>query len=67
MLQGRVPKDWKRANITPIFKGGNKENQLNYGPVSLTSVVGKLCERTIKERWMDLEIDKVFGKLSIWI
>ncbi len=58
--QGRVPKDWKRANITPIFKGGNKENPLNYGPVSLTSVVGKLYERTIKERWMEhLERDKV--------
>ncbi len=60
LSQGRVPKDWKRANITPIYKRGNKENLLNYKPVSLTSVVGKLCKRTIKKRWMEhLERDKV--------
>lgn len=44
LMQGKIPKDWKRANIVPIFKGGNRENPLNYRPVSLLSVVGKLCE-----------------------
>ncbi len=39
LSQGRIPMDWKRANIVPIFKGGNKEDPLNYRPVSLTSVV----------------------------
>ncbi len=38
LSQGRVPKDWKRENITPIYKGGNKENPLNCRPVSLTNV-----------------------------
>ena len=51
LLQSKMPKDWKRANIVPIFKGGNKENPLNYRPVSLLSVVGKLCERVVKEKW----------------
>ena len=60
LLQGRVPRDWKRANIVPIYKSGNKENPLNYRPVSLTSVVGKLCEKIIKEEWMKtLEEDSV--------
>ena len=53
LLQGKIPKDWKRANIVPIFKGGNKEDPLNYRPVSLLSVVGKLCERIVKDKWME--------------
>ncbi len=52
LRQGRVPRDWKRANIVPIYKGGNRENPLNYRPVSLISVVGKICEKIIKNAWM---------------
>ena len=52
LKEGRVPKEWKRANIVPIFKGGIKTEPLNYRPVSLTSVVGKLCETVIKEKWV---------------
>ena len=45
--EGRVPQKWKRANIVvPIYKGGKKTEPLNYRPVSLTSVVGKICERS---------------------
>lgn len=49
---GKVPTDWKRANIVPIYKGGNKEEPLNYRPVSLTSILCKMCERVIKRRWI---------------
>jgi len=52
LTEGKVPSDWKRAEIVPIFKGGNKNNPMNYRPVSLTSVVVKICERIIKQRWM---------------
>ncbi|KAF2348173.1 hypothetical protein FHG87_021071 [Trinorchestia longiramus] len=36
-----VPDDWKRANVTPIFKKGNKQIPNNYRPISLTSVISK--------------------------
>jgi len=48
---GEVPLEWKRANIVPLFKSGNKEDPLNYRPVSLTSIVCKICEKVIKDHW----------------
>ena len=43
----------KRDNIMPICKNGNKEEPLNYKPVSLISIVYKICEKVIKKQWTD--------------
>ena len=45
--QGQVPEDWKRANVTPLFKKGDKSKAANYRPVSLTSTCCKIMEHIV--------------------
>ena len=54
LQQGKLPKIWKCANITPLYKKGKKSNPLNYRPVSLTSIVCKILEILIREEWIDM-------------
>lgn len=44
---GKLPKDWRKANISPIFKRGSRSDAANYRPVSLTSISCKLLEHII--------------------
>ena len=44
---GKLPTDWTNANISPIYKKGDKHAAENYRPVSLTSVTCKLLEHII--------------------
>ena len=61
--EGTVPKDWKTANVTPIYKKGNKSSPGNYRPVSLTSVCGRILESIIKDEVVDhLERNKLIKK-----
>ena len=46
---GKLPDDWKTANVTPIFKKGKKSDPNNYRPVGLTSAVCKLIETIIRD------------------
>jgi hypothetical protein len=44
-----IPRDWKKAIVVPIYKGGDHSGVKNYRPVSLTSVVYKQLEHVIAE------------------
>ena len=45
--RGELLDDWKKAQITPIFKKGNVHLPENYRPVSLTCVCCKLLEHIV--------------------
>ena len=44
---GEVPEDWRSANITPVFKKGDRFKASNYRPVSLTSLCCKIQDHII--------------------
>ena len=49
-LQTRtLPSAWKTANVSAIFKKGDKSNANNYRPISLTSVICRVMESIIRE------------------
>ena len=51
METGEVPEQWKEANVTAIFmKKGSQCEPGNYRPVSLTSQIGKIFERLIRDK-----------------
>ena len=53
IAEGIVPQEWKRANVTPLFKKGSRSEPGNYRPVSLTSYLGKILEAILKESILD--------------
>ena len=49
LSSGKLPNDWKSANVSPIFKKGSKSAVNNYRPVSLTCILCKLMEKLVRE------------------
>ncbi len=59
--QNKVPEDWRKAIILPLYKGkGKREECNNYRGISLLSVPGKIYGRILNERMMKI-MDKRMG------
>ncbi|KAK3091517.1 hypothetical protein FSP39_020434 [Pinctada imbricata] len=62
---GDLPKDWTDANISSIYKKGDKHLAENYRPVSLTSVTCKLLEHIVCRNIMKhLESNNILTNLN---
>ena len=46
---GEIPKEWTLANISLLFKKGDRSLACNYRPVSLTCVPCKLLEHIVSQ------------------
>ena len=56
LFEGILPDDWKTAILSPIFKNnGDKKHgdAYIYHPISLTSVICKICESLINDKMMN--------------
>ena len=47
LSEGCVPADWKHANVSPIYKKGQKYDPANYRPISLTCIASKVMEHVV--------------------
>ena len=47
--EGKIPSEWKMAEVTAIFKKGCKSEPGNYRPVSLTCVLCKVLESLVRD------------------
>ena len=63
MLTSIYPDMWKLANVTPIFKKGDKQLIKNYRPISLLPICGKIFEKVIFNTLYNyLNINKLITK-----
>ena len=42
LISGKFPSEWKKPNVVPIHKKGNKEIIKNYRPISLLPITGTI-------------------------
>ena len=47
LARGDVPDEWRQANVSPVFKKGEKYDAANYRQVSLTCICCKTLEHIL--------------------
>src|SRR5215813_11694461 len=57
--EGRIPDDWNKAIIVPIYKKGHRMECSNYRGISLLSVPGKVYASIIEKRIRNLTEEKL--------
>ena len=56
---GIFPDDWKKGNIEPIFKKGNKQDIKKHRPVSLLPICTKIFKRIIYDNMLKYFLDNI--------
>ena len=56
---GKIPEQWKTANVTSLYKKGSRKDALNYRPVSLTCILCKLYEKLVRRHIMSFVSKKI--------
>lgn len=57
---GKVPKKWKQAIVSPVFKSGDRKDVNNYRAISLTCILSKLTEHVLcSNMWRFLNQNKI--------
>ncbi|KAL0819437.1 hypothetical protein ABMA28_007542 [Loxostege sticticalis] len=60
--QGIFPKAFKKAIITPVHKGGDRDNVTNYRPISVLTSLSKILEKVLNKRLIEfLENHKILS------
>ena len=57
----QVPDEWRKAIVTPMFKGGRKDRRdpTSYRPIALTSCVARVMEKILNGRIFDYLTKKI--------
>ena len=62
LLGGIYPDSLKIAHVKPIFKGGNKNDNSLYRPISILTQINRIFEKLIRDRLYDFVKDKLYRK-----
>ena len=62
LKSGVVPSDWKVAKVTPIHKGGSKEDFNNFRSISVLPVLSKILEKTVHKQLLDYVENNLLSK-----
>ena len=52
LTSGRFPSIWKQAKVSPLHKGGAKDELNSYRPISILPSLSKLLEKFIQKHFM---------------
>ena len=65
LATGEIPLNLLKANVTPIYKKGDKCTPSNYRPISLTSLIIKCMERVLRKHMINfLELGNKLNKIQ---
>ena len=63
ICSSKFPATFKFANVTPVFKNGNRNQKDNYRPMSILPIISKIFEKLIC-RQPSNHFDNIFSKFQ---